>query len=169
MRSLPPTPFAGDDGAADPEVAARLRAYAAGEASQAEVLVALSRSRLLVPIVATATSVETTAAGHHQEKSTDMEVVLWQRPSDGRTALLAFTGLASLHAWNPDARPSPVQVADAARVARSESASALMIDVSGPVRFIVESDDLANFAAGHALVATESGHAWVTTAAGQVD
>jgi hypothetical protein len=169
MRSLPPTPFAGDLGHADPELEARLRAHQAGDASQADVLVALCRSRLLVPVVATATGVETGESGHVQEKSTDMEVVLWKRPTDGRVALLAFTALATLQAWNAGARPSPVSAVDAARVARSEAASALLIDVAGPVRFVVEGDDLVHLASGHALVDVGGGHAWVQTVGGAAD
>ncbi|MBO0789223.1 MAG: SseB family protein, partial [Actinobacteria bacterium] len=42
----------GDDGSADPGVAAALAAYAAGEGSEHAALTALARSRLLVPIVA---------------------------------------------------------------------------------------------------------------------
>lgn len=164
MRPLPPTPFAGDDGAADPTLAARLEEFGAGRASQAEVLVALGATRLLVPVVATATGVETVATGHRQEKSTDMEVVLWKRPTDGRVALLAFTSLGALHGWSPTARPSPVSVADAARVARSEGASALLIDIAGPTRFVVETDDLTSLAAGQVLLPAGTGYAWVRPA-----
>lgn len=166
MRSLPPTPFAGDVGVADPELARRLAAFGVGSTSSADVLVALCGARVLVPVVATATGVETAPSGHQQEKSTDMEVVLWKRPSDGRTALLAFTSLAALQAWNPAARPSPVLVADAARVAVSESATALLIDVAGPTRFVVETDDLTSLAAGQVLVPAGTGHAWVRAAEG---
>jgi hypothetical protein len=91
-----------------------------------------------------------------------MEVVLWKRPTDGRVALLAVTALDSLKQWSAAARPSPVTVADAARVALAESASALLIDVAGPVRFVVETADLTELAAGHVLVAAGPGHAWIT-------
>ena len=43
--------FAGDDGAADPRIAAVLAAYGAGRESEQAVLTALAGSRLLVPLV----------------------------------------------------------------------------------------------------------------------
>ena len=161
MRSLQPPAFPDDAGSADAGLRDLLTAYAAGTAREGEVLAALQQTRLLVPIVATTTGVEHGAHGVLQEKSADMEVVLWRRPTDGRTALLGFTGLDSLRAWRVDARPSPVSVRDAAVVARSEQATALLIDVAGPVRFVVETDDLEHLAAGHILVAAGASHAWV--------
>jgi hypothetical protein len=43
--------FAGDNGAADPRIAAVLAAYGAGQESEQAVLTALAGSRLLVPLV----------------------------------------------------------------------------------------------------------------------
>jgi hypothetical protein len=161
MPSLPATPFAGDPGDADRVLSEKLEAYGLGQVSDAEVVRALCGTRVLVPIVATPTSVVINEHGAKQEKSTDMEVVLWKRPTDGRVALLAFTSLQSMQLWSLEARPSPVTVTDAARVARAESATALLVDVAGPVRFVVENDDLVHLATGHALVAAGAGHAWV--------
>ena len=57
-------------------------------------------------------------------------------------ALLAFTGTATLTGWNPEARPVAVPAAVAARAAVQERAAALVVDVAGPVPFVVEGDDL---------------------------
>jgi SseB protein N-terminal domain len=155
--------FAGDDGAADPAVLAALTAYAAGQGSEHAALNALASSRLLVPVVAVLTeeasgdteaaeASETEAAGDgpgsglRREKSTEMAL-----PTlighDGRAAVLAFTSLDALTRWRPDARPVAVPAARAWQ-AGAEEASAVVIDVAGPVPVTVEGARLAALAAG---------------------
>jgi len=149
-RSIPDPGFPGDDGAADPAVTAALAAYASGEGEYVEALAALRASRLLVPVVAIAGEVEVDADGLAHDKTTDMATVLLTRP-DGRRGMLAFTGTASLAAWNGEARPVPVSASTAARSALQEQAVALVVDVGGPVRFPIEGEDLRALAAGWQL------------------
>jgi hypothetical protein len=161
--------FQGDDGAADPAVLAALAAYAAGQGSEHAALNALAGSRLLVPVVAVLTeeasgdaeaaegieaaeSSETQAAGNgpgrglRREKSTEMALpTLIGR--DGRAAVLAFTSLDALTRWRRDARPVAVPAARAWR-AGAEEASAVVIDVAGPVPVTVDGARLAALAAG---------------------
>ncbi len=66
---------------------------------------------------------------------------------DGRTAVLAFTGLAALLAWRPDARPVPVPAGQVWRAAAG-TAEAVVIDVAGPVPLAVDGARLATLAAG---------------------
>ncbi len=131
---------------------AALARYAEDGADNA-VLTLLSFSRLLVPVLAVA------AAPSEGDRDTDISAVLF-RGRDGRLALLAFTCLASLRSWKPDARPVPVAGADAARAAQAQGASALLLDLAGPVTFVVESAELAELAAGHRLRRTSVGYAW---------
>ena len=103
------------------------------------------------------------AGGSPREKSSDMAAVL-MTGRDGRTALLAFTGTASLDRWaqsyeGGEARPVPVPARQAAQAALQDQAAALLVDVAGPVLFVVEGEDLESLAAGHRLSAS-------TTAAG---
>jgi hypothetical protein len=126
-----------DVGAADPELAAALAAYAEDQVWEPEVLTALAEARLLVPVVAELGEAETGADGLVREKSSDMAAVL-MRGADGRTALLAFTSLASMRRWDPDARPVPVSAKVAAQAALQDGATALLLDVAGPVRYAVE-------------------------------
>lgn len=126
-----------DDGAADPTLAAALAAYADDELREPEVLAALAGARLLVPVVAELGEAETGPDGLVRDKSSDMAAVL-MRGADGRTALLAFTGLEAMRRWEPDARPVPVSAQVAGHAALQDGASALLIDVAGPVRFTVE-------------------------------
>ena len=96
-----------DTGAADPALTAALAAYAADPTREPEVLAALGEARLLVPVVAELGQTETGPDGLVHDKTSDMATVL-MRGSDGRLALLAFTGLEPMQRWDPDARPVPV-------------------------------------------------------------
>ena len=60
----------------------------------------------------------------------------------GERGLLAFTGLDSLAAWDPAARPVPVAGPQAAQAALEDGATALVIDVGGPVRLALVGADL---------------------------
>jgi hypothetical protein len=66
---------------------------------------------------------------------------------DGRLAVLAFTCLDSLARWRPDARPVPVP-ADRVWQAGAQEASAVVIDVAGPVPLAVDGARLAALAGG---------------------
>jgi hypothetical protein len=159
MRSLPDPGFAGDDGAAPPEVVAALTSYGADpDARHPATLAVLQDARLLVPVVAVLGEVEVDAQGMARDKTSDMAAVL-MRGRDGRTALLAFTGSASMARWDPAARPVPVSARDAARSARQDGAEALLVDVAGPVVFVVEGEDLVALAEGWTLAEVRAG-AW---------
>jgi hypothetical protein len=156
MRSIPAPAFPDDDGRVDAALASALSAYdAAPEAEQPEqhllALSVLQDARVMVPVVALLGEVEYDEQGLAREKSSDMAAVL-MTGRDGRTALLAFSCSASLAAWNPEARPVPVTARDAARAARQDGASALLLDVAGPVLFVVEGAELDALARGDRLV-----------------
>ena len=163
MPDLPDPGFAGDDGSAAPGVTAALTTYAAEpERGHRPALAALQHSRFLVPVVATLGEVEEVEEGERglaHDKSSDMATVL-MRGRDGRLALLAFTSTDSLHAWNPDARPVPVGIVQAARAALQDDAPAIVVDVAGPVMFVVEGGDLCALAGGKMLREVEGGYAW---------
>jgi SseB protein N-terminal domain len=150
----------GDQGGADPMVAAALSAYAAGTGSEYAALTALAGSRLLVPVVAVLSNEphEADAAGEDAagedaagEDAAGEKVSEMALPTlvghDGRAAVLAFTCLGSLTRWRPDARPLPVP---AQRVwqAGTQEAGAVVIDVAGPVPLAVEGARLAALAGG---------------------
>ena len=134
--------FPGDDGAADPLVLAALTAYATGQGSEYAALTALSRSRLLVPVV----TMPAESDDQGGEKSTEMALPTLVAP-DGSRAVLAFTCLDALKRWRSDARPVPVPAASA-WVAGTQEASAVVIDVGGPVPLAVDGARLAALAEG---------------------
>jgi len=160
-RRLQGSVYVDDDGAADTALCAALEAYDAGAAPYPAVLAALATARLLVPVVALlgetgegATGADGTALV--TDKSSDMAAVLLTG-SDGRIALLAFTDLATLAAWDPAARPVPVPAHLAAATAVQEGADALVVDVAGPRRFVVSGDDLHRIASGWQPVRLDDG------------
>ncbi|MFB4281666.1 MULTISPECIES: SseB family protein [unclassified Nonomuraea] len=150
MPSIPQPLDPHDDGSAAPAVAAALASYEAGTAGPAEVLNALSGARLLVPVVALLTETEVGAHGLRQEKESEMALpkLVGQ---DGRQAVLAFTGTQSLARWRPDARPIQATALQVCRAAVQERAAAVVVDVAGPVQFVIEGEVL------EALAAVESG------------
>ena len=178
MRGLPDPGFAGDEGDADEALRAGLAAYDEQPDVRdrwLDALAALQDTRVLVPVVAEPSGGRAEPSGGRaessggraesrpltEEKETDMAAVL-MRSRSGRTALLAFTGLASLQTWDPAARPVPVAVPDAARAALQNGAEALVVDVAGPVLFAVEGEDLRSLAGGERLARVgAAGWGWV--------
>jgi hypothetical protein len=117
-------------------VTAALAAYAAGRGGGHAVLAALESSRLLVPVVA--------RGDDRQSSEMALPTVIG---TDGRAALPAFTCAASLARWRPGARPLPVPAAQVWRSGAQE-ASAVVIDIAGPVPFAVDGARLAALAQG---------------------
>ncbi len=140
-RTLSDPGFADDSGGADPEFAAALRAFAAGDPEPLAHL--LPTARLLVPIVAILDEVDERGA----EKSTDMAVVTLKL-TNGQIALPAFTSLDALARWHADARPLPIEGMRAAQAAIFEKADLLLIDPAGPVTAPVAGPALTTLAAG---------------------
>jgi hypothetical protein len=164
VRTIPDPGFAGDDGAAAPKVTAALASYAGDpDGRHSATLAVLQHARLLVPVTAVVGEVEHDEQGLAHDKSSDMATVL-MRGQDGRMALLAFTGTEALRRWDPAGRPVPVTVRDAARAARHDGADALLVDVAGPVLFVVEGDELEALAEGLALTDLGGRFGWIRTA-----
>jgi hypothetical protein len=166
------TRFTGDNGAADPRITTVLAAYGAGRESEQAVLTALAGSRLLVPLVqapaAAADSADSAEAGgacatddahaeacatgdahddgcdHQAARQLAFPTLIGR---DGRPALLAFTSLAALVSWRPDARPVPTPAEQVWGTAVGDSC-AVVIDVAGPVPIAVDGARLSALAAG---------------------
>lgn len=141
MRNVPDPEFAGDAGGADSGLAAALAAYSGDPGLHTPTLAVLQHARLLVPLLA-----------------------VLMRGRDGRLALLAFTSTGSMGAWDPEARPVPVPAAHAARAAVQENATALVLDVAGPVMFVVEEADLRSLSDGYNLVGIQGAYGWAKVA-----
>lgn len=166
MRKIPDPGFADDTGGVEPELAKSLAAYDADPDGQKnQTLAMLQSARLLVPVVAEPGEVEYDDRGLAHDKTSDMSTVL-MRGQDGRLALLSFTSTESLHQWNPLARPVPLSAGQAAEAALGDDASAMVVDVAGPVMFVVEEADLRHLAQGYLLVRLDGRFAWAKPQSG---
>lgn len=168
-RSLLGSEFPDDTGDDDPRLRAALTAYdAATDARERRALLpacleALLGARLLVPVVAVLGEAEVGEDGLARDKSSDMAAVLLTG-RDGRNALLSFTHTAAMQAWDPQARPVPVRAQLAAQAAIQEGAAALLVDVAGPTRLVVEGVDLEGLARGWRLARVGGQVGWVKDA-----
>jgi len=161
QRRLQGSVYVDDTGAVDPALAAVLQRYADDPAAYPEVLSALATARVLVPVVAVLGEAEIGPDGLARDKTSDMAAVLLTG-ADGRMALLSFSSTDTLRTWQADARPVPVAAHLAAATALQEGAAALVLDLAGPTRFVVEGDDLHRLAAGWRPVRLEDGQwAWL--------
>jgi hypothetical protein len=158
-RVIPDPGFAGDDGAAAAAVTAALEDYRDDPAAYLPTLAVLQGSRVLVPVLAVLGEVEYDDQGLAHDKTSDMATVLLTG-RDGRTGLLAFTSMVALQTWNPDSRPVPVPVSQAAASAVQDGADALLVDLAGPVLFAIEGEDLRSLAAGQVLRRVDDGWGW---------
>nr|WP_238351017.1 SseB family protein [Kribbella shirazensis] len=150
------TGFDNDDGSADPALAQAL-----ADGDDGAVLAAITRARLLVPVVAMLGEVEYDENGLAHDKTSDMAVALL-RGQDGRNALLAFTSTESLARWSPEARPMPAQTQLVATAAIQEGAAAIVLDIAGPATGVIETDDVRRLAAGLQIIRLEDGgYAWI--------
>jgi hypothetical protein len=135
-RELPAQPFSGDDGAADPGLREALDGAAGGTVAVPEVVRALAAARVLVPVVAVLGDDHPIDTHVRGDLGAEMATVTITGP-DGRAALPVFSSLETLALWNPEARPVPVESARAALSAVMEGCEILVLDPSGPVRFVV--------------------------------
>jgi SseB protein N-terminal domain len=123
--------FPDDDGSCPPVIATALAAHWQ-RPDRFAVARALLGQRLLVPVVALLESTEA-VAGHQVEKGSAMATVTI-RSARGALALPVFTSVATLTAWDRNARPVAVVAQQAAAAALAEGADVLLLDAAGPIR-----------------------------------
>lgn len=124
-RDLSVSAYADDHGAADPALVSALQGWADAppkEWARAEMaaLEAMRSARFLVPLVA--------APG---EAGAEMATAVLEGP-EGERALPLFTGVATLAAWSPQARPVPMGAGEAARAALEDGCLAALVDLGSP-------------------------------------
>ena len=105
-RSFDENPWAEDDGET-PEVIAR--ALAATPFVKMSFVESLRGQRLLVPLIAEIGQTGIGPHGQAVDKSADLAIVAVATPDD-RTAIPAFTSVADMLYWKPEARPVPVSI-----------------------------------------------------------
>ncbi|WP_162872791.1 SseB family protein [Austwickia chelonae] len=149
-RSLSPSPFAGDEGTADPQLVRALAAVGVAEMAEraraeATAVEILSASRLVVPLLAMPESGSGANVGA-------MATALLMAP-DGTKALPLFTGVDALASWDPRARPVPMTAAQAAEAALSEEGChTAVVDVADSHGMVLRMSQLWSLALGEAWV-----------------
>lgn len=148
--------FAGDDGAPDPLTRSAME-RARDQKGYIRALVALCTSRLLLPIVASGDE-----SGDQPDPDRHAEMSAVTLKDETGSYLLAFTGYDSLKAWQADARPVPCLLDELCATVEPAGAEQLLIDVAGPVPFVIAGEALQKFADGFAVVEFEGEEfAWV--------
>lgn len=132
-RRFEPNRAADDDGSAPPLLADAVRRFRAGDAGEAAVVDALREVRLLVPLIAELGDHGVTEAGHVVDKSQELSIVTVAGP-DGRTVQPAFSSVAAMAVWNPEARPVPVPAVRVALAAAAED-TLVVVDPRGEGEF----------------------------------
>lgn len=160
------TAFAGDDGSTPEELLraiGELREAAASYVSsgeraalealaqrRADVLVELSRSRVLVPLLAEAGELGETPDGRVVEKTQELSIVTVTAP-DGRSVMPVFASVDAMRRWNAQSRPIPVPAPQAALAAAQEHTDLIIVDPGSPqTQFGIRRPELQAVALGEA-------------------
>lgn len=151
----PSARFDGDTGEAD-EITRRAIAGARDHTGYIRALVALCTTRLLLPVVASGDETM------HQDPDRHAELAAVTLTDGDDTVLLAFTGLDSMEAWQSGARPVLCTLDELAASVAPAGATQLLLDVAGPVPFVIAGEALSLLADGFRAVEFEGeDFAWV--------
>lgn len=158
-RQVTGSPFAADEGAPDAAVRAALadlrdaRGTATAEsAAEARLVAALRLARVFAPIEAVAARVDEGGQGPDggglaREVVSQMASPVLTAP-DGRRAMPVFSGMDTLAAWRPAARPVPVHAPEAARAAIEDSCDAMLLDLGTDLGHVLRLSQLWALAQG---------------------
>lgn len=140
--------FDGDDGLAEPAVAAAREQLVAGEIDEAGFVAALRGARLFVPVLATASVMEEPQdSGPTGDKEAEISLVSLTA-ADGRGALPAFTSVEALTAWHPEARPVAAEAERVMLAALSEDAELVVLDPQAELTFVLRRPAVTALAQG---------------------
>ena len=175
-RAFEPNAFAGDDGSADANLIASIEELNAGTGSVVEVVDAFRKARVLIPLLANLGEAGEGAHGQTVDKSADLSIVTVETP-DKQNGLPVFSSVATMSAWNKDARPVPHSAVKAALAAAAEGNTRMILDPGSATEFVVRrpaieaiaqelpwipsyDDDAVRAAFGSALEGFEEFSAW---------
>lgn len=135
-RTFRPNPSADDDGSADARLLEALHRFRARELGQADVVDALRTARVLVPLIPRTGEQESDTRDRRTTRHQELSLVTVAAP-DGRRVLPAFTSVATMTAWNPAARPIPVDARRVAVAAAGEGTDLVVLDPSSRTEFVL--------------------------------
>lgn len=144
-RELHKNDFADDDGSADATLIETITKFQRGEAKNEDVVVAFSKARLLIPLLADLGESEIGEHGHKVDKSAELSIVTVGTPDD-QNGLPVFSSVAAMQLWNPTARPVPSDAIRVAIAAASEGNTRIILDAEGPTEFAIRRPAIAAIA-----------------------
>lgn len=146
-RAFESNDWSQDDGSAPAALMAAIAEFRAGNLGPQAVIDAFRSSRVLIPLLADLGDAELGAHGQLVEKSADLSIVTVQGP-DGQTVLPVFSSVQTLQAWNPTARPVPVEPVKAALAAASEQTNRIVLDPGSESEFVIRRPAIEAIAKG---------------------
>lgn len=148
-RSFEANQHAADDGSADPALLAALLSFRAGTGSQADVVDAFRRARVLVPLVAEKGEEGVAPNGLAVDKTQELSIVTVAAP-DGRRVQPVFSSVEAMQRWDASARPIPVDAVRAALAASSDDTDLIVLDPTSETEFVIRRPAVWAIAQGHA-------------------
>jgi hypothetical protein len=143
-RAFNENPFANDDGSARPELITAISEFQkSGNPDQ--VFVEITKSRLLIPLLADLGESEVGVHGQTVDKSADLSIVTVQTP-DKKTALPVFSSVETMKRWNAAARPVPSDAVRVALAAASEGTTRVVLDPGSETEFAIRRAAIAAMA-----------------------
>ena len=143
-RAFSENPFADDDGSARPELIAALKKFQS-TGNPEPVFVEITKTRLLIPLLADLAESGEGAHGKTADKSADLSIVTVQTP-DKKTALPVFSSVETMLNWNPKARPVPSDAIRVALAAASEGTPRIVLDPGSETEFAIRRAAIAAMA-----------------------
>jgi len=157
-RSFEANAFADDDGSApvaflEAMTEFRSHEYLSTERAEAHarVIEVVKESRFLAPLVAEAGDIGFTEEGLKVEKTQELALVYVGGPN-GEKTLPVFSNVASMFAWNPDARPIPVDGRRVAASAVHDGAEMVVVDPGAETEVAIRVKTLEAMALGREWV-----------------
>lgn len=157
---------AADRGAADPDVRAALASAYADRDAYLRAIVRLCTARLILPTVEAPPDARPGVSKRdgHDDHDGDVDAdahepraAVLLRSASGEQAVLAFTGMDALRAWNPAAHPVRCTLDDVAATVDETESSSILVDVAGPHQLVIGPDAVAELARGRRLVELDAG------------
>ncbi len=126
-RTFHDNPHAGDTGETPADVAESLTAWCNGTGSFTHLVAAFADNRFLIPLVTHAGDDFDVDNPVMEDKVQELSVITVAGPS-GEKVIPAFTSVAAMNAWNPDARPIPIDAQRVALAAASEQTDRIVVN-----------------------------------------
>lgn len=126
-REFHANPHAGDDGLTPADVAAALTAFRDGSGSWKALAESLAGSRALIPLVTHAGDDFDASNPVMEDKVQELAVVTLAGPN-GEKVFPAFTSVDAMRAWNPIARPIPIELRRVCLAAAGEGADRVVVN-----------------------------------------